>query len=204
MYVFLSGMVLSVIGSLPPGLISLSVAQHAMRKGFLAGIIMSAGAAVIEFIQAFIAVNFTNWFIQNPTVVIWFKMISAPVFLSLGLYFLLFAKPISIHVKTEQTDKTDFLKGVAVSVFNLLAIPYWIFYCGWLRGQNLLDNNFLTSITLSIGVMVGTFLILSGYAFLGKKIIEKSDTAARWANIFVGLIFCFLGLQMFYQLVFGK
>jgi threonine/homoserine/homoserine lactone efflux protein len=56
MKLLLAGFVLSLLGSLPPGLINLSVAYIAIRRSFFAAMALGAGAAFAEYFQALIAV----------------------------------------------------------------------------------------------------------------------------------------------------
>lgn len=195
MLAFASGLVLSMIGSLPPGVISVSVAQRAMSRGLQAAVWMSVGAAMVEFFQAFGAVVFADWFLSHPAVEQVFRWVTAPVFLVLGGYFL-FSKVTPTSRSGAHSNQADFWHGAALSIFNFLAIPYWIFYCGWLKTEGWLIFNLKNSLLLSAGVFVGTTIILAGYGWLGRRIFEKSAALLGWVNIFLGLVFLFSGLKI--------
>jgi len=61
-----AGFALSLFGSLPPGLISLTLSQNSIARGLAAAMAVALGAAVAEFFQAWAAVLFTYWFLSHP------------------------------------------------------------------------------------------------------------------------------------------
>lgn len=198
-----AGIVLSLLGSLPPGLISLSVAQTAIHRGLLAALLLAAGAAGAEFFQAWAAVWLTDWFMANRAVEQVFQWASVPVFLMLGVYFVFFAKaPETQGRAVEVSLARQVGKGVLLSVFNLLAVPYWFVYVGSLRVSGWWKEAGLAStLIFSAGVTLGTLAALGLYAWLGKIVVERSDVAARHANRVVGLMFLALGLKLLFDLL---
>jgi Putative threonine efflux protein len=198
MVLFAAGIALSLIGSLPPGLISLTVAQAAIARGVAAAMALAVGAAFAEFFQALAAVAFSDWFLQNPSAERLFQMAAAPVFLILGAYFFFFAKsqPKSSQNLSAKKLWGYFGKGVAVSSFNLLAVPYWFVYCGWLKVEGWWQDGWGHTFLFAFGVTVGTTAALGLYAWLGQLALRRSEKASRWANRFIGIIFWALGLRL--------
>ncbi|MBX2890185.1 MAG: LysE family transporter [Saprospiraceae bacterium] len=203
MLLFAAGIILSLLGSLPPGIISLSVAQTAIERGFLAAMLLAMGAAGAEFFQAWAAVALTDWFLSEPTAERWFRWAATPVFFSLGVYFLFFAKnPKTRGVAVEVSTAKQLGKGVLLSVFNLLAVPYWFVYVGSLRVSGWWETESLTStLVFSTGVTVGTTGALALYAWLGQLMVQRSEIAARHANRVIGVIFLGLGAKLLYSLL---
>jgi len=203
MLLFAAGIVLSLFGSLPPGIISLSVAQTAIERGLLAAMLLAAGAAGAEFFQAWAAVAATDWFMSNPGMEQIFQWVAMPVFFVLGVYFLFFAKtPKTRGVAIEFSSFRQIGKGILLSAFNLLAIPYWFVYCGSLRVAGWWkEENLASTLIFSAGVTVGTLGALGLYAWLARLIVQRSDTAARHANRFIGVLFLGLGAKLLYGLI---
>jgi threonine/homoserine/homoserine lactone efflux protein len=199
MVLLLAGLVLSLIGSLPPGLISLSVAQTAIARGFKPAVALGSGAAFAEFFQAWIAVEMAGWFLQHPSIERYFEWGAILVFGGLSIYLFFWSRPPveSTHVKANPAWFPMFFKGILLSVFNLLAIPYWFTYCGWLRLEGWWQGTgFWPVLAFGMGVVLGTWIVLILYARLGSEIIRRSDVLARKANRIVALIFFGLGLKM--------
>lgn len=216
---FLYGFALSLLGSLPPGLISLSVAQTAVQRGLVAALVLSAGAAAAEFFQAWLAAAAAGWFVQHPLVEQGLHWASVPIFIGLGLYLIFKKAPSasSAHTPTSITQEDIeraleenptapsggglgnlrfFFHGIVVSLFNLLAIPYWLTYCSWLRTTVSWQEGWISNSIFSAGVTVGTFAALSAYAGLGYFAVQRSDQVARYINRIVGLLFFGLGLKL--------
>ena len=213
---FLYGFALSLLGSLPPGLISLSVTQTAVQRGLVAALVLSAGAAAAEFFQAWLAAAAAGWFVQHPLVEHGLHWAAVPIFVGLGLY-LIFKKAPSSSLPTSMTQEDIegaieenptvrsagwlgnlrfFFHGIVVSLFNLLAIPYWLTYCTWLRTTASWQEGRISNSIFSAGVTVGTFAALSAYAGLGYFAVQRSDKVAQYINRVVGLLFLGLGLKL--------
>ena len=198
MLLFAAGFALSLIGSLPPGLISLSVAQTAIAKGVVAAMLLAAGAAGAEFFQAWAAVELADWFMSHPAAEQWFRWVALPVFLGLGLYFIFWARPPRTHGQVADVSPLKQIgKGVLLSAFNLLAVPYWFAYCSSLRASGWWnDDNLASTMIFSAGVTTGTLSALGLYAWLGLMIVRRSESVARYANRVVGVIFLAIGIKI--------
>lgn len=204
MKILFAGIVLSLLGSLPPGLISLTVSHTAIRRGITAAIALALGAAFAEFFQAWIAVAMSDWFLSHPSVETGFKWVASLVFLALAVHLLWFAKPPKEPTSIATLSNTkQFGKGLIISAFNLMAIPYWFTYCGWLRLEGWWEDGLFYTLIFSAGVSIGTTLALSLYAWLGAIIVQKSANIAEKANRFVGVIFLALAAKMLYGLFAG-
>ncbi|MEM6722931.1 MAG: LysE family transporter [Bacteroidota bacterium] len=193
----LSGFILSFIGSLPLGVINLSVAETTVNKGVKPAIWLSIGAALIEFLQAFIAVKFTNLFNDNPSLTDTIQYLAIPLFIGLSIYYFR-QEPAVPGQKQTLSEGRAFFKGVFLSVINLLAIPYWIFYGTYLAGKGLLYRQDIYLLLFSAGVMLGTFTLLMLYCRLSLLVVNKIQRAAALSYQFLGYVFLAFAL---YQVV---
>ncbi|MBK9335923.1 MAG: LysE family transporter [Lewinellaceae bacterium] len=202
MVLFFAGVLLSLSGSLPPGLISLSVAQTAILRGFWAAMVLALGAAFAEFFQALGAVIFSDWFLMHPAAARVFQVVAIPVFLGLAVYLWFFAKtPRMPAGEAPVAPLRQFGRGVAISFFNLLAIPYWVIYTGWLRVNGWWTDGLLHTLLFATGVVAGTVAALALYAWLALEMTRRSDLVARVVNRFVALVFLGLGLKLVWELL---
>lgn len=197
---FFIALFLSFIGSLPFGMINMAVANTAIQKGVRAGIYMGLGAALVELFQVYIALKFSWLFEEGGVFGNAIQVIAMIVFFVAGIYFLFFAKAKNkiIENKTLTKRRHEFIKGMGISSLNVMVIPYWIFY-----GTLLIENGWLAKdnehvLVFSIGAMAGAFLLLVGYAYLGDKVLSRSEQITRWVNKFIGVVLIGFGV---YQLV---
>ncbi len=204
MALFTAGVFLSLLGSLPPGLISLSVARSSMLRGFAPALVLAMGAAFAEFFQAVGAVVFADWFMQHPTAGRLFQWGAIPVFGGVAVYLWFFARaPRAPEAELPVVPWRQFGRGIAISFFNLLAIPYWVAYAAWLRVNGWWTEGPVHVVLFASGVTLGTLAALGLYAWLARELMQRSDWLARVANRLVALIFLVLALKLVWDLVTG-
>ncbi len=192
---FLLGVVLSFIGSVPPGVINTSVVHATLRRGLRAGLVLAAGASLVEWVQAFVAVLFGRFFAAHPEVDFWFNVLATVVFAGLAGYYLLVAKPVfSLDEEAPNGHVGDFLRGVGAAALNFLAIPYWVFYTTWLLANDYLHADPGSLVVFSTGVMLGTFALLWCYARWAHWLQRRGSVLLRYTYTVIGLIF--LGLTV--------
>jgi threonine/homoserine/homoserine lactone efflux protein len=163
---------------------------------------LALGAAVAEFFQAWIAVALSDWFVRHLIYDYIFRWIAAVLFLGLALYLIVKEKSApKASAISGATSWQQFMKGWGISVFNLLAIPYWFTYCGWLRVEGWWQDGTVGIILFCWGVTMGTIAALSLYAWLGTTIVRKANNMTRYMNLLVGLIFLGLGIKLLYGLL---
>lgn len=200
---FFAGIFLSLLGSLPPGLISLSVAHTAIRHGAIPAFLLACGAAFAEFFQAWAAVELSDWLMANSWMEHVFQWAATVIFAVIGIYLFWFAPaPTASEVPTQSVHRLRyFSNGILLSAFNLMAIPYWFVYCGWLRVAGWWQDGRLSTFVFSVGVSVGTLGALMLYARLGLAVIHRSAQIARKANQIVAAIFFLLSIRLLLRLL---
>lgn len=192
--VFLIGLLASFIGSLPLGVLNLSVIQLSGTRSLNQGYLFSFGASVIELIQAFIAIWFAEWFLRSSELGNIFQLIAIPILIGLGVYYLR-QKKYSNPSETRTTSKmSGFTKGVLLSVANPVAIPFWIFYSAWFYSNQWITYEFPIIIALVAGIAGGTFLCLALYGTLGQYLYTKLSAYQLRINQLIGSVFIILAL----------
>lgn len=177
------------------GTINVSIAEESIRRGVRAGIIMSLGAAFVEFFQAYVALSFFNILSTNPEVERTIILICIPIFLVIGFYFLMKKNTVQTTPHTKASNVIGFAKGAMVTTLNLIAIPYYVFLGGYLHSAGLirLEPEFIAA--FSVGVVGGTFLVFLIYAKLGQYIRKKSEKLSKYASKVVGAIFILIAIS---------
>jgi threonine/homoserine/homoserine lactone efflux protein len=197
LWIFSIALIVSFLGSIPPGSINISVMQYAMQEKKAAALSFALAAALVEFVYAGFAVKFQMLLTENISFSNTFRIISASLLVILGVYNLI-KKDIS-KPNTDKSEKRNaFKKGTLIAMANPLAIPFWLAVTAYLDNINwinLTDNNFLFYV---IGISVGTFSLLAVLTWLGAKF------SAVQGNKFVilrvpGLIFISMGVYTYFQ-----
>ena len=115
---------ISYLGSIPPGVLNLTVIDISMRRAMKHAFLFALAAALIEFIQGFIALQFSDYLAVHSEVEFYIQLFVIPVFIGLGIAYLLKKNPPSHDVKEDNSN--TFIKGMLLSVVNPLAIPFWL------------------------------------------------------------------------------
>lgn len=187
---FLIAFGISFVGSIPFGMVNMTVAHTAIRKGMANAFFMAIGVSFVELLQAYIAIKFTWLFNENPQVERIFQIVATIVFLIGAVYFFFFAKAKS---DTEQAQapgprRNDFMRGMFISSLNLMVFPYWIFYATLLTANGMFIKDDVHVAIFALGTSVGTLALLVCYSLLGAKILSKSEQVTRWVNKFIGVL----------------
>ena len=132
-----------------------------------------------------------------------FQIIATVVFFAGGVYFFFFAKskPDISENDVKPSKRGDFFRGMFISSLNLMVIPYWIFYATLLTTNGWMVNDNQHVVVFSFGTMCGTFTLLVLYAYLGARILSKSEQITRWVNKFIGLLLIGFGVFQIIKLM---
>ncbi len=187
----------------------MSIVEAVVTKGIKSALALALGAALVEFFQAVLAVRFSAWIIQHPQIETWITGLTIPLFILLGGYYLI-KKPTSVDKPTTKSTtvkvgvvRQSFWTGALISGANMLAIPFWVFYATYLSGMEWIAiQNWMGIIAFSVGVTVGTFGVLFGYAYLGVWARTYAGWISHWASNLVGITFLILAASQVGNLIF--
>lgn len=185
---FLLGLVVSFAGSLPPGMISITVMDTAVRKSFRDSVIVAASASFIEFFQSFIAVLFSRLFMKNEMVSVFIQYGAAPLFLLLGIFFLTKDRLLPQKETTRRHAATNVALGFMVGALNVFVIPFWIFWTSYFASNKWINLKMSSIAVFSAGITVGTMLALMIYAGIGLKLSGRTTIMSYWGNKTLGLV----------------
>ncbi len=156
---------------------------------------MAAGAAFIEFFQAYIALTFYHILTHNEEIENMIIIISVPIFLLVGIYYFFKKNHTPLRPTARASNVIGAAKGIALSSVNLMALPYFVFIGGYLASSNHISLKADTIAAFSTGVVFGSFVTFLIYAKLGIVIKRKSEKMSQYASKVVGLIFIAIAIS---------
>lgn len=192
---FFLGLIVSYIGSLHPGMITLNMVDTAIRRSFREAAKLAAAATTVEIVQAFVAILFTGFFIRHPVIERAVQIGAIPLFLLLGVYFLVRHQKTKAGKRDKLLYASSYKKGFVLGALNTLPIPYWIFMSSYFATNHWMDYSWPSVTLLTIGIGCGTFLSLLTFARLSILITNKIEKLNRMMDKIIGFIF--LGLAVF-------
>ena len=191
---------ISFLGSIPIGLISLTIVQRTIEKGKKAGFMIASGATIMEFVYTFIALKSLDLFTENLELGNYITIISTIIFFIIGAYYF-FKQPSEVSKPNTKYDYFDFLRGFVVGFMNLLIVPFWIFIGVWLKtyGMEFEDDGCIS--IFSLGSALGAFFAFLGYIWFSGRIEGRLIKIKKYTNKIFGLLFIGLGIYQLFQIM---
>jgi threonine/homoserine/homoserine lactone efflux protein len=203
--VFVSGMFISFLGTLPLGTLNISAMQISVSDGIRPALLFSLGALLIEIIYVRISLVAMNWVIRQK------KLLRA---LEWGTVIVITALAVSSYVAAADPEVKKnvilsntihrFWLGVMMSAINPVQIPFWF---GW--STALFTKGVLKPIPgyynmYIIGIGFGTFLGNLVFIFGGRIIVESLNTNQNYLHLIIGTIFLITALIFLIKLIRKK
>jgi threonine/homoserine/homoserine lactone efflux protein len=190
---FLLAFGISYLGSIPPGVLNLTIIDISMRRAMRHALLFSLAAGLIEFLQGFLALQFSDYLAKHSEVEFYIQLFVIPVFIGLGIFYLLQKKTPEHEVKEDNSNA--FVKGILLSIVNPLAIPFWLVWATYLsqKGFPILDGG-VNMYSFILGISLGSIATLITYAYLSKLILSKIKSFNTWINQIIGGILLVLGI----------
>ena len=188
--IFFLGLIIALIGVIPPGLLNMTAAKISLKEGYNRGIAFSIGVCIIVFLQTYIAAMFARYLSNHQDVVEILQRVAFVIFVLITIYFLWLAKSdakpdIDSHSKSHQSR---FFQGMFLSAINVFPIPYQAYMTITIASFGWFTFDKINIITYVTGAAMGTFVMLYVYIFFFDKIKDKKFTSQNGMNKMIGAI----------------
>jgi threonine/homoserine/homoserine lactone efflux protein len=188
----LFGFAASFTTTLLPGLLNMTAAKVSLKENRRNALIFSAGASLVVFFQAYIAVTFSKLINSRPDIVYLLEEVGVLVFFILTVYFLFLSKkkkPKAADDIIKIRSRTgNFFLGVALSALNFFPIPFYVFVSISLSALNIFFFTNLYIFLFVIGALGGSFLVFYLYIIFFKRFEHRTEFVMRNVNYFIGTI----------------
>ncbi|WP_456378802.1 LysE family translocator [Lutibacter sp.] len=196
----LYGVVMAYFGLISPGMLNMTALKIRINSGKRESVKFALGASTIVFFQAGIALFFADYFTKNPKIIEILKIAGVFVFFALAIFFFILSRK-KIDAKSETTSKNYFIRGVAMSSVNMLAIPFYLGLSIYLVSVNRIIIAQPYIFLFVIGAAIGSFLLFYTYIYFAKIIIMKVSFIATNINIILSILFLGLGILTLIKLL---
>jgi threonine/homoserine/homoserine lactone efflux protein len=201
--IFMMGLLLSFLGQLPLGMMSLTATQIAVQENFRNAWKYSAGVALIEMVYLRIVLSGMQWIEGHPVLFSLFNWVTIVLFLVFGV-FSFWAAQKQEHEKKALllTNRLDrFLLGMSLSALNPAQIPFWFIWTGYFISQGWLKTGFANFNVFMAGSALGTMGGLIVYMYGGNWLVSRMKTSNRTLNKIMGLIFIVAAMAQLYRVL---
>ncbi|MCB0461349.1 MAG: LysE family transporter [Flavobacteriaceae bacterium] len=188
--IFFLGLIIALVGVIPPGLLNMTAAKISLKEGSNRGILFSVGVCVIVCLQTYLAAIFAKYLSNHPEVIDILQRVAFVIFVLITIYYLLLArkqpKPnVEANIKSKHSR---FFQGILLSALNVFPIPYQAYMTLTLASFGWLTFETYSIIAYVAGAATGTFVMLYIYIFFFDKIKNEKFTSQKAMNYIIGSI----------------
>ena len=200
--IFLIGLLISFLGSLPLGTMNIAAMHIAVQDGLYAALLFSAGAVLIEITYVRMALVAMKWIFRQQRLLRFFEWITIFFLFALatGSIIAAFRKSglgnaLPIHVTH------PFITGVLLSATNPMHISFWFGWSTVLTNKNiLLPQNTHYNIYVA-GIGIGSMLGFSVFIFGGDYLVNRLHANQDILNWVIGAILLFTAFIQLYKTI---
>jgi len=188
--IFLTGMLISFLGSLPLGTLNVAAMQIGITDGYTAAILFSLGSLLVEMIYVRVSLVGMDWIRKQEKI---FKVLEW-VTLAIVVALAISSFHAALHPKSGKniilsSTLPRFVLGATMCAVNPVQIPFWF---GWstvlFAKKVLLPKNSHYNLYI-IGIGIGTLIGNCVFIFGGQLIAEKLKSNQNILNWVIGGIF---------------
>ncbi|MBI1770154.1 MAG: LysE family transporter [Bacteroidetes bacterium] len=181
---------------------NVSILQLSLEKKIAIATRFAFAVAIIEYPYAWIGVQFEYWITSVPMVVGNFQLIAAIVMTALAI-FNLWPTNQSPTGFAKRFNESGFRRGIALSILNPMAIPYWMGFTAYLKAEGWVSLSSTGLLhTYVLGTSVGALALLLLLINFAQRLAPYVQ-GSRWIKIIPGLVLLALGLYAFAKFFFG-
>ncbi|HMG66264.1 MAG TPA: LysE family transporter [Chitinophagaceae bacterium] len=190
MKIFITGLSISFLGSLPLGTLNVAAMQIAISDGYTEAILFSLGSLLVEMIYVRFSLIGIDWIRKQKKIFKILEWVTLAIVLALAIssfYAAIHPKSGSNIILSSKLPR--FVLGAAMCAVNPVQIPFWF---GWstvlftkkvLLPQNSHYNSYI------VGIGIGTFIGNCVFIFGGQLVAAKLNSNQSILSWVIGGIF---------------
>lgn len=173
-------MLISFLGSLPPGHLTVAATYITAQQGTEAGIIYSLGAMLAEVLVVRLALSAMNWMVGKHKIFFILEIITVILLAAMTITCFYLSVQVNNITATRLYNISNlFTTGFFISIINPIHFPFWM---GW--SVVLMERNILFPKTkyynwyvvgIGIGSLLGFAVFIYGGEFLLTTFSENQD-----------------------------
>jgi threonine/homoserine/homoserine lactone efflux protein len=198
------GWLVSFLGQLPLGTMSITATQITVAEGFSNAWKYCFGVTIIELLYVRLTVSGVAWIMEHKLFFEIINWLTVVMFLTLGVATIVQAlmqkgekKALLLNNKLNR-----FWLGVTMSALNPAQIPFWFIWSSYFIGLHLLRPVPTEFNWFSAGCGLGTLAGLAVYMYGGNWLIKRMKAGTKMLNLIMGVIFIIAALAQLYRILF--
>jgi threonine/homoserine/homoserine lactone efflux protein len=204
--VFLWGMIISFLGSLPLGTLNIAAMQIGIQESIHNALLFSFGSLLVEMIYVRISLVGIDWVRKQGKLMKMMEWITLGIVLALAVGSFIAAIRNGGDAKNVilQNQMNRFLLGAFMCAINPVQIPFWFGWSTVLFSKNILEPKKNQYNTYIFGIGLGTLAGNCVFIFGGKWVVQKIANSEVYLNWVIGGIFTITALIQLYKILTHK
>ena len=204
--IFLWGLLISFLGSLPLGTLNIAAMQIGIQESILNAIYFSIGSLIVEMIYVRISLVGIDWVRKQERIMKAMEWIT---------FFIMAALAAGSFIATAQNGGDSknvllnnnmhrLLLGMFLCAINPVQIPFWFGWSTVLFSKKILEPVKAQYNIYIIGIGLGTLLGNCVFIFGGKWLVQRISNSEQYLNWVIGSIFAITALIQLWKILMHK
>jgi len=204
--VFLWGLLISFLGSLPLGTLNVAAMQIGIQENITNAMYFSFGSLLIEMIYVRISLVGIDWVRKQEKLMRIMEWLTLAIILALAIGSFWAALQDGGDAKNVVLDNNmhRFLLGMFMCAINPVQIPFWFGWSTVLFTKKILEPVNAQYNSYIIGIGLGTLMGNAVFIFGGKWLVQRISNSEQYLNWFIGGIFMMTALIQLWKLIKHK
>lgn len=204
--IFLWGLLISFLGSLPLGTLNIAAMQIGIQESITNALYFSLGSLLVEMIYVRISLVGVDWVRKQE------KLMKAMEWFTLVIIMALAAGSFMAALKDGAESKNVFLEntmhrfllGMFMSAINPVQIPFWFGWSTVLFSKRILEPVKSQYNLYIVGIGLGTLAGNCVFIFGGKWLVERITGSQEYLNWVIGGIFAITAIVQAIKMIRHK
>src|SRR5215203_6882349 len=200
-HIFITGMIISFLGSLPLGTLNIAIMQLSITDGIRPAVLFGLGSLTAEVVYVRLSLIAMDWIRMQQRILKALEWVTLLIVIALAVSsFYAAATPHVTKNVILSSTLNRYALGLTMSALNPVQIPFWFGWSTVLYTKNILLPKASHYNVYIIGIGLGTLLGNGVFIFGGKLIANKLDRNQHLLNWVIGGIFAITALIQIWKM----
>lgn len=203
--IFVTGMVISFIGSLPLGTLNIAAMQIGISQGVLAALLFAAGSLMAEMVYVRLSLVAMDWIRKQQAILKALEWVTFVIVAALAIssfYSAVQQHPQGNAILTSTLP--PFLLGLFMSALNPVQIPFWFGWSTVLFTKKVLEPKADHYNVYIFGIGLGTLMGNCVFIFGGRLVADTINHNENILNWVIGSVFAITAVIQLIKILRNK
>ncbi|MCW3093478.1 MAG: Lysine transporter LysE [Ferruginibacter sp.] len=204
--IFLWGLIISFLGSLPLGTLNVAAMQIGIQESIKDAIWFSLGSLLVEMIYVRVSLVGIDWVRKQQKLMKAMEWITLAIIVALAIGSFIAASKGGGSAKNVMfhNNMHRFFLGMFMCAINPVQIPFWFGWSTVLFTKKILEPRQSHYNCYIVGIGIGTLMGNSVFIFGGKWVVQRIANSQQYLNWVIGGIFALTALIQFIRIMRKK